>query len=155
MILANINSPELEKYASVNPYFERAFAEIKRILCEDVADGKHIFEGDALYANLFTYETKPVEDCVFEAHKKYIDIQVVLEGEEFVGFESVEMLTAKTDFSEEGDYILYYLNDEYDNVRLCRGEMAIIFPEEPHAPGIAAIDNKPSKVRKLVVKVLA
>ncbi len=155
MIVTNINSPELEKYAGVNPHFGRAFAEIKRILENGAENGKHVFDGDTLYANLFAYETKAVEDCVFEAHEKYIDIQVVLEGEELVGFESVDKLCVKTEFNEEGDYILYHLNDTYDTVRLCRGEMAIIFPKEPHAPGIAAFDNKPSKVRKLVVKVLA
>lgn len=155
MVITNINSPELKEYAKLNPYFERAFEEIKKIIECGAEDGKHVFDGDALYANLFSYQTKAVEDCAFEAHEKYIDIQVVLDGEEIVGFESVDKLTAKTEFSKEGDYIIYHLNDTYDTVRLAKGELAIIFPKEPHAPGIAAFDNKPSEVRKLVVKVLA
>ena len=155
MVITDINSPELSKYAALDPHFERAFAEIKRIMENGAEDGKHVFEGDALYANLFTYESKAEEDSAFEAHEKYIDIQVVLEGEEIIGFETVDKLTPKTEFSEDGDYILYHLNDSYDKVRLCHGELAIIFPKEPHAPGIAACDNKPSRVRKLVVKVLA
>ena len=155
MVLTSINSPELSKYAKLHPQFERAFAEIKRIIENGAEDGKHVFDGDALYANLFTYETKAVEECGFEAHKKYIDIQVVIDGDEIIGFESEDKLTAKTEFSEEGDYIIYHLNEHYDVARLSAGELAIIFPGEPHAPGIAANDNKPSKVRKLVVKVLA
>lgn len=155
MIVTKINSPEMEAYARTHSRFAEAFEAIKKYLDEDLPDGKRAVDfGDELYANVFTYETKLAENSCFEAHKKYIDIQAVLEGEEIIGFESADELTVTTEYNGEGDYMLYGLNDKYDSVRVCRGELAIIFPEEPHAPGMT-VSDKPTTVRKMVVKVLA
>lgn len=154
MIVTNINSPELALYAKTHRCFARALEAINDYLENEREDGKLVIDGDALYANVFTYKTKAASDSCFEAHKRYIDIQVVLEGEEIIGFESADKLSVTKEYDAEGDYMLYGLNGAYDSVRLCRGEMAIIFPEEPHAPGMTAADG-PTDVRKMVVKVLA
>lgn len=155
MIVTNINSPELEVYARTHSRFAEAFEAIRKYLDEELPDGKRAVDtGDGLYANVITYRTKLAKDSCFEAHKRYIDIQAILEGEEIIGFESADKLTVTTEFNKEKDCVLYGLNDKYDAVRLGRGELAIIFPEEPHAPGISACDE-PTTVRKMVVKVLA
>jgi YhcH/YjgK/YiaL family protein len=152
MIVSNINSPELEKYLLTNERFAVAFDFVKKIFADGVEDGRHVIDGDALYVNVMTYESKEAERSCFEAHKNYIDIQVIIEGEEIIGFESNDKLTVTKGYDAEGDYMLYSLNDKYDSIRVGSGEFAIIFPEEPHAPGIAA-DGKPARVRKAVVKV--
>ena len=152
MIVSNINSPELEKYLLTNERFAVAFDFVKKIFADGVEDGRHVIDGDALYVNVMTYESKEAERSCFEAHKNYIDIQVIIEGEEIIGFESNDKLTVTKEYDDEGDYMLYSLNDKYDSIRVGSGEFAIIFPEEPHAPGIAA-DGKPARVRKAVVKV--
>lgn len=152
MIVSNINSPELAKYALTNEGFAEAFDFIKKMFAEGVEDGRHIIDGDALYVNVMTYESKAAEQSCFEAHKKYIDIQVIIEGEEIIGFESAERLAVTKEYDAEGDYMLYALNDSYDALRVGSEELVILFPEEPHAPGIA-VDGKPARVRKAVVKV--
>ena len=48
---------------------------------------------DYSYANVDVYETKFPELCKFEAHKKYIDIQMLLSGKEELDFMPVEGLT--------------------------------------------------------------
>lgn len=154
MIVTNINSPELEKYALTHPSFAVAFDEVKKIFTDGIENGKHVIDGDKVYINVMTYDSKEEEKSCFEAHKRYIDIQVVLEGAEIIGFESADKLSASKEYDEGGDYMLYALNDKYDRIAVESGELVIIFPEEPHAPGIA-VDNKPAKVRKAVVKVLA
>lgn len=152
MIVSNINSPELEKYVLTNDRFAAAFDFVKKIFTGAVEDGRHILDGDDLYVNVMTYESKMAEQSCFEAHKNYIDIQIIIDGEEIIGYESADKLSLTREYDESGDYMLYALNDKYDSIRVGSGEFAIIFPEEPHAPGIAA-DAKPSKVRKAVVKV--
>lgn len=153
MIVSNINSPELELYAKMNERFAMAFDTVKKIFSEGIEDGKHSIKADELYVNVMTYVPKSAELSCFEAHKKYVDIQVILEGEEIIGFESAEELEITKEYAAEGDCMLYAMNDRYDSVRVKAGEFAIIFPEEPHAPGIAA-SAAPTKVRKAVVKVL-
>lgn len=152
MIVTNFK--ELSRYASLNPFFARAAVEAQKAVNEGIADGRNVFEGDSLYANVFTYQTNTKEASSFETHKRYIDIQMVLEGEELVGYESEEKLSFKKEYDGEADYALYSLNDEHDVIRIGRGECVIFFPDEPHAPGIA-VDNTPSTVRKVVFKVKA
>ena len=153
MIVANINSKELSAYATLHPAFTKAFDEMKRILAEGAEDGKIVLDGDKLFINVQSYTSKPESDCGFEAHKKYIDIQLILEGEEIIGYESEDKLTLTKEYDESADYMLYLLNGEYDKIRLTRGDFVILFSEEPHAPAIAA--NTPTPVRKAVVKVLS
>ena len=153
MIISDIKSPELALYAEMNEGFAKAFEMVKKIFAEGIEDGKHIIDGDKLYVNVMTYVPKSAELSCFEAHKKYVDIQVILEGEEIIGFESADELEITKEYAADGDCMLYALNDRYDGVRVKAGEFAIIFPEEPHAPGIAASDT-PAKLRKAVVKVL-
>ena len=153
MIVANINSKELRSYASLHPQFAKAFGEMKRILAEGAEDGKIVLDGDSLFINVQSYSSKPESDCGFEAHKKYIDIQLILEGEEIIGYESADKLTVTKEYDGSADYMLYALNGEYDKIRLTRGDFVILFTEEPHAPAIAA--DTPIPVRKAVVKVLA
>ena len=43
--------------------------------------------------------------------------------------------------------------DEFDRVILEKGKLTVIYPNEPHAPGLAV--NAPEKVRKIVVKIRA
>ena len=154
MIVTNLNSPELDKYALTHPSFARAFDEVKKIFAGGIEDGKYVIDGDKLYINVMTYDSKEEEKSCFESHKKYIDIQVILEGEEIIGFESTEKLSITKEYDEGGDYMLYALNDKYDRIRVESGEFVVIFPEEPHAPSMA-VDNIPTRVRKAVVKVLA
>ena len=153
MIVANINSKELRSYASLHPQFAKAFEEMKRILAEGAEDGKIVLDGDKLFINVQSYTSKPESDCGFEAHKRYIDIQLILEGEEIIGYESADKLKVTKEYDESADYMLYALNGEYDKIRLTRGDFVILFTEEPHAPAIAA--DAPAPVRKAVVKVLS
>ena len=154
MIAANIEHSNVEIYKKLNKYFERAFEEIKRLMSEDIADGSYKFDENAFYVNVFTYQTKKEADCCFEKHGKYIDIQVVLDGEEIIGFESEDKLSKTVDELAQKDYMLFSLNKEYDKSKLSRGDFVIFFPDEPHAPGIAANDEI-STVRKAVFKILA
>ena len=153
MIVTNLNSPELEKYAELHPCFKEAFVQMKRIMREGAEDGRKVIDGDRLFINVQSYRTKEENNCCFEAHRRYIDIQLILKGEEIIGFESADELELTKEYDPEGDYMLYALDSRYDRVRLREGEFAIIFPEEPHAPAIAA-DGVLSDVRKVVVKVL-
>ena len=154
MIAANIEHSSFEIYKDLNKYFERAFEEIKKLLNGDIPDGSYKFDGDDFYVNVFTYQSKKEADCAFEKHKKYIDIQVVLEGEEIIGFESENKLTMTTEELETKDYMLFSLNKEYDKMRLGRGDFVIFFPHEPHAPAIA-VNDEVTSVRKAVFKILA
>lgn len=62
------------------------------------------------YANIEEYNTKAHENCFFEAHKKYIDIQLLLKGEERLDFTSIEGLAPREDYNPEKDIVFLMTN---------------------------------------------
>lgn len=152
MIITTLNSPELSLYGQLNKYFPIAFDLAKKI-CQNIPEnGKYSVDADNCYYMVQSYDAKSPFDARFESHREYIDIQIVLDGEEIIRFESKEKLSQSAEYKPDVEY--FAMNKDYDSVRLCRGDMAIIYPDEPHAPGIFA-EGSSGHVRKLVVKIKA
>lgn len=107
------------------------------------------------YANIDEYETKPVEACKFEAHKKYIDIQMLLEGAEELDYISVNELRVSENYDEKRD-VMFFANSEKspDTLLLEPFKFALIYPHEAHKPQMNC-SNSSKKVKKVVVKILA
>ena len=105
------------------------------------------------YANIDVYETKQPENCKFEAHKKYIDIQMLLSGTERLDYMPVENLKVSQEYDEKRD-IMFFENSTKpaDTVILGDSKFAIIYPHEAHKPQIA-FEGTSLKVKKVVVKI--
>ena len=104
-----------------------------------------------IYASENIIETQPRDTKSYESHKKYIDIHIVLTGEEIIEVAPIDALNPSTLYDREKDYILYK-NKAGEMYHLKPGICAIFFPQDAHMPGIAA--NKPEKISKIVIKVL-
>ncbi len=99
-----------------------------------------------------TYFTKTREDAFFESHKKYIDIQYIVQGEEFIDVCTLNNLTIKEPYSEQNDFIKYAANHkEYSSLLIKKGELAIFFPQDAHQPCI--LNQASSQVYKAVIKI--
>ena len=96
-----------------------------------------------------TYDTKPRSAGRWEAHKRYIDIQFIVEGEEVMGVAPVSELTEKTPFDPAKDVGFFDGTGQFFTMRA--GEFAILYPHDAHMPQIAP--GEPAYVRKVVVKV--
>lgn len=106
------------------------------------------------YANIDVYETKSYENCKFEAHKKYIDIQMLLFGVEELDFMSVEGLSVSDEYDSKRDIMFFQNPDKLaDRVILKSGKFAIIYPHEAHKPQMN-INGLSHTVKKVVVKIL-
>lgn len=152
MISANINEAMLEVYIKIHPRFEAAFEALKKLISENAEVGKYEIDGTNIYAMVQEYETKPFSEKKFEIHKEYIDIQYIVSGKEAMGFDSLDKLTPVGKYAP--DIQFFGMNEGYDRINLCAGEYVVFFPDEPHAPG-AAVDDIPSTVKKIVVKIKA
>ena len=97
------------------------------------------------------YKRQP-EDCPFEAHRKYFDIQYVAEGEEVFGYEPLDNLTPAMEYDKERDLIFYEEPDQSSSIVLKAGDFAIVPPEDGHAPR-RMTKNGACQVKKIVVKV--
>ena len=151
MIISSLNDSLLhDNYALCHKRLPEALAALKKLAGENPADGKYVIDGENIFASVMTYDTLPESEKKFEIHEKYIDIQYIIKGEEIIGDARLDTLD-KAD-GEGTDIAFFSMPKDYNRVHFTEGELAIIFPREPHAPGVAY--NTPCTVKKIVVKVL-
>ena len=99
------------------------------------------------------YETKVKNEVGFEAHRKNIDIQYLLKGEERIACMPIEKLTETEPYSEEKDAAFYAAEGvEAQTMTIGGGFFAIFFPQDGHMPQLCV--DEPKMVKKVVVKVL-
>ena len=142
----------LQAYASLNPYFEKAFAALKEVAAEEFVKGRHPVDGADIYINAAQYQTHPVEGALAEAHRIYIDVMWMISGNEQIGVVPVETLTEITrEYAEQGDALLAKLPETYTTLQMNPDSVCILFPEDGHAPGLIAGEQE--EVKKLICKV--
>ena len=141
------------RYAALNPYFAEAFEALFSLREEEFVKGRHEVNGDRIYINAIEYDTKAEEACIFEAHRKYIDVMLLLEGEEYIGYTPLSNCkTVTMEYSEKDECCLAKLEPAMMKVRMLPGDVCILFPEDAHAPSIACEESV--HVKKLIAKVL-
>ena len=118
--------------------------------------GKVFLSDDNLtFANVEEYTTKTLDNCKLEAHKKYIDIQLLLSGVEELDYTAVEGLRVSEPYDSARDIMFFASTDMVLNkVILEPGKFVLLYPHEAHQPQMA-YKNLPSKVKKVVVKIPA
>jgi YhcH/YjgK/YiaL family protein len=137
------------RYEALHPRFKAAFAFLRRPETAALACGRTEIDGTALFALVQEYETKPIQEGKLEAHKRYIDIQMVLEGEEFMGYAPLGGQTAATPFDPDKD--IGFFDGEAWFTRFRKGMFAVFFPQDAHLPG--RYTERPAKVKKIVLKI--
>lgn len=136
------------KYINLNPGFKKVAEFISTHNLLALEPGHHEIDGDNIYVNIDEYTTKT--GTIPEAHRKYIDIQIVLKGYEKIGYAPLKdaILTA-IDYDEERDIEFLYANCVYHKATV--GKFFIFFPQDIHQPCIT--DEKESKIKKAVFKI--
>ena len=99
-----------------------------------------------------SYITKNKKDCLFESHKKYIDIQYMFKGDEIMEVENVNNLLVTTPYKEDLDYAKYAQSENSSILKIKENELAIFYPNDAHMPCIKMGENK--KIIKAVFKIL-
>ena len=114
--------------------------------------GKHVLS-ESIYANVETYETKLLENGKFEAHKDYIDVQILLKGHEQIFIAPQNSLTIFEPYDAKRDIEFYSDNIcSFQSIKLDGTNFVMLFPHEAHAPQVS-IDEKLENVLKVVVKI--
>jgi YhcH/YjgK/YiaL family protein len=119
----------------------------------DIADGRHELDGQLMYANVQSYETRALHDSRVEMHREYIDIQVLVSGQEVIFYNSISTLKRDGKFNDAKDCGFYERNMKTAvPLPMEAGFFAIFFPEEGHMPGVN-FSEVAEPVRKIVVKI--
>ncbi len=138
----------LEKYINLHPDFKTVFDYLKSHDISKMECGRHELRGNELFFNLQEYETKPIQKL--EAHKKYIDIQVMATGEEYMGYTNIKNTTVSETYDETKDVM--FLNGSVDKLKADNKTFLIFYPNDAHMPALCI--DKPQKVKKAIFKIL-
>ena len=149
MLLGDLSRDDYAK--SLPPIFARLCSKLKTLDLVNLPLGWQDLE-DGVRMNVMEFETAPEEGKKAELHRKFIDIQLLISGEEAIQYSlSYPNLALYDEYRDEDDY---QLTDQLENknVLILKPNMfAIFLPNEPHAPGISVNGNR--LLKKLVVKV--
>ena len=139
-----------EQYVSLHPRFKTVFDFIDTHDLAAMECGRHDIDGDNIFVMVQELDLRPNEEARLELHRKYIDIQLLLRGDEevFGWSEKKDCLTAVADFDAEKDIQLF--TDVPQCFYIVReGQFSILFPEDGHAPMLGK-----GKVKKCIFKIL-
>jgi YhcH/YjgK/YiaL family protein len=145
MLVSSIKN--YKKILKFFPQLDIVFDYITKNVSTKILDGKYNITKE-IYAVVQTCQPKLKKEQVLEKHKKYIDLQLVVSGKEKIGwkyfdktFKILKRYSIKNDIS-------FYSNSPDTFINLKKGEFAIFFPEDTHAP--LCCDKT---VKKCIVKI--
>lgn len=145
MILDTLENFHL--YCTLNPRFQAAFEFLLNPNTKALTSGKHSVLTDEIYA-IVEHTGRDRQGALLEAHRKYIDIQLIWSGEDRMGWRPLHTCQKPTmEYDAKSDYQLFADEPEsWSNVTA--GRFAIFFPTDAHMPSISA-----HPIHKIVVKV--
>lgn len=147
MIIDKIQNAYL--YYGINDRIKKALEYIKNTDLSTLRNGKYEIDEENIFIIIQDYQSKPLPDGKWEAHKKYTDIQYIIKGKEQLGYLNINEFSPNTDYDKEKDLIFGEGNGSF--LQAQEDYFLIFTPEDAHMPGIYI--NKPEYVKKAVVKI--
>ena len=140
----------IKNYKGINKNLDIAIDSIARKEYIKGISGKNLVQEEEVFFNVQNYITKNQEECFFETHKDYLDIQLVMFGEEKIGVTEIEKLKLDKEYDKERD-LETQKGDPEIVFEMNENNFLILFPGEPHMPGIK--NNENIEIKKIVYKI--
>ena len=148
MIVDKISNAK--QYYKLGFRIEKALKYLKDTDLSQIKTGKYQIDGHNIFAVVLEYETKNLEQGLWEAHRKYIDIQYIISGKEKMGYSCIDDMKIPIEYEEKNDIIFFEGQGDY--ITINEGAFALFTPNDVHMPSIK-VDN-PQCVKKLLIKIL-
>jgi YhcH/YjgK/YiaL family protein len=126
----------------------RALEYLRATDVRSVSPGRLDLDGDRLFALVQEYTTRQPGQCVWEAHRRYIDVQFMAAGAERMGYAPLWATREREPYDAARDVTFFEPGTEFVTIR--EGMFAIFGPEDVHSPGHVA--GSAALVRKVVLK---
>ncbi len=147
MILDNLVN--FKEYVKLHKRFEIVNNFLLNNLLENLEVGRHEIDGNNVYLSVQEYTTKLEETAKPEAHKKYIDVQILISGTEKIGYCPIQYTQQYSFYDEEKD--IEFLIGEVEFLTATPDKFFIFFPQDAHMPSIAV--GEQTSVKKAVFKI--
>lgn len=146
MIIDSLENSEI--YSSINKHFEIAFKYLRDTDFSNISEGRYETDDNKVYALIQEYKSKPKDEGYWEAHRRFIDIHYIADGEEYFGYANINDQKIIS-YIDEKDRCL--TKGEGSFINLKKGYFTICYPEDAHMTGITI--TKPNLVKKVIIKV--
>jgi len=146
MILATIE--QAHRYADCHRGLSRGFDFLQSTNLLELADGKHELDGQRLFAIVAHDQGRSRAGALLEVHRKYIDIQYVVSGEEAIGWQPLASCQMVKQAYDSQTDLAFFLDRPQSWFALAAGSFAVFFPEDAHAPLAGE-----GPVHKIVLKI--
>lgn len=143
---------DLAMMPEMNPALRDAMEKALALDPASLAPGSYKIDGETLFMNVMTFDTQPREQKRAELHQRYIDIQILLSGEEIIDFGIQGSAQDVTPYNETDDYQLTDTIIGQQTLALTPNMFTVFMPNEPHKPGISA-EKGANTLKKVVVKL--
>ena len=150
MILDRLEHARMYRPVAVD--IARALDYLQETDLRELADGRYELDGERLFAIVQRYRPKPAAAARWEAHRKYIDVQYIVDGCERMGYTYLRKeLVVETPYDAQKDIIFYHAQG--DLLEVPAGSFVIFTPHDIHAPSFTTErPEAPKEVCKVVVK---
>lgn len=145
MIKDNIKNANI--YYNLSPLMETAFKFLETTDFSQYEKGSYEIKGRDIYMNVEEYTTRVSSNV--EAHKKYIDIQFMISGEENMGVASLDELTVSEEYDDQRDVAFY--KGDVQKILVKENEFIVFFPTDAHLP--CQVVDESRHVKKVIVKI--
>jgi YhcH/YjgK/YiaL family protein len=149
---STINKKEMAvEYFRHAERWNKAFTFLKDSDLLKLETGRHDIDDDNLYAMVSEYNTKNDDEANWEAHRKYADIQYVIEGTEMIGvapYNSRDSIIQEYDPVQDIEFMTVKDGNKHE---ASPDNFFVFFPDNAHKPGLKT--DSTGMVRKIVLKV--
>lgn len=141
----NMISDQL-KYIGRYPFLKQ----IQEFNFENYQKGRFEISGNEFFGIGLEYETRDASECLWEAHRRNLDVHCILEGEELIHIADIAHAVVTKEYDEEGDYALFDAKKE-QTILLKEGMFLVLYPNEVHQTSVAV--NTAQSLKKIVFKI--
>ena len=146
MILSTLS--QSNRYAALHPLFPRAFEFMRNTDLLALAPGRYPIIDKQLFVIVENVPGRTRAEAKLECHRKYIDIQLVLEGTDEMGWKALaDCREPVSDYSAEKD-IQFFHDAPATWIATPPGAFCIFFPDDAHAPLVSS-----GNIRKAIFKI--
>lgn len=143
------NRQHSQQYAGISPRLDCALAYLQSHDLSSMEPGRYPIQGDDVWLRISDNHTKPESEALYEAHDQFIDIQMVVRGQEIIRCAFRRDMEGVMESHPERD--ISYYQGVGQPVLLSAGDFLILFPDDVHAPSLCV--DTPADVRKALFKV--
>ena len=147
-----VNDIEFARQYHINKeYWDKAFAYLRDNDLKTLEKGRYPIDGENVFAIVTEDPSKNYDKTNWESHRKYIDLQSVIEGEEKIGVYPVLKAKVTKEYDEAKDVANYSADGKLYSAK--PGTFFLFFPSDAHRPNITPGGNL--VVKKIVIKIRA